>query len=1613
MSDLYTIDKLKKHFEVTAEELLPSQSGNSGKFLTTDGSDIEWASVDALPSQSGNSGKYLTTNGETASWTTVDALPDQAGNSGKYLTTDGSSASWEDIDEYNLPTASSSTLGGVKVGTNLSIDSSTGVLSATDTVTTVTVTGEGNAITNIVDSNGALTATRGSTFSLSNHTHDNVYAPLDSPTFTGTPTAPTATVGTNDTQIATTAFVNTAVSSLVSSAPDTLDTLNELAAALGNDPNFATTIASDIGSKLDSNSANYVKGLSISGTTITVTAGDNSTSTLTTQDTTYTLPEATTSTLGGVIVGDGLSVSNGTISVDDQLPSQTGNAGKFLTTDGTDASWSDILNETKISSVHYPIANATTIVLTQEQAIPSIVNKYAMSVYRDGIYLNPSIDYGYNSSTRTLTFTKAFEADEIVTVVFNYIDNDSQVTVDLGVDEYEAGSGITFTNNAVTNKVVINADDQLPTQTGNSGKYLTTNGSVASWTFLSEYTLPKASVSDLGGIKVGTNLSIDNNGVLSATDTITTATITGDGNAVTSITAIDGALTVTKGETFSLSTHTHSDATQSDSGFMSALDKTKLDGIDTGANNYSLPIAGTSTLGGVKVGNNLTINSSTGILSADNQLPSQTNNSGKFLSTDGTDASWVSISEYSLPIASSSTLGGIKVGSNLSIDSSTGVLSATDTITTATTTGDGNAVTAITATNGALTVTKGETFSLSNHTHDNVYAPLASPTFTGTPTAPTASAGTNSTQVATTAYVDNAVSSLVNSAPTTLDTLNELAAALGNDPNFATTISTEIGEKLDADSSDYVKSLSISGTTVTVTKGDDTTSTLTTQDTTYSAGDGITLTGTTFSADDQLPSQTGNAGKFLTTDGTDASWSDILNEIKISSVHYPTANATTVVLTQAQTIPSTTNKYAMSVYRNGIYLNPSIDYGYNNSTRTLTFTDAFEDDEIVTVVFSYLDTDSQVTLDIDVDVYEAGTGVTFTNNAITNKVVINADDQLPSQTNNSGKFLTTNGSTVSWETVDALPDQTDNSGKFLTTNGASASWATITQYTLPEATTSTLGGVIVGSGLSVNNGTISVNDQLPSQTSNSGKFLTTNGTSASWATVDTFPSQSGNSGKFLTTNGSAVSWATVDALPSQTGNSGKFLTTDGTDASWEDVFAGEVRVSSMHNPTENATTIVLTTAQVPANDVTKWGLSVYRDGIFLINGIDYTYASNSRTLTFTRAFSANEVVSVNFAYVSSDTETIWEVPTQTGQAGKFLLTDGTDPYWGSPFSLVREFNTTAGQNTLTLPSDFLTLNQYDAMVVFLDGIRLVKNVDYTFDSSTRVLTFVDTFISGDTVTVGLYANNYEALSSGEFPALASGILTSDGNSMSWKSFTKMVYTHDTTSANETVTIPQANLTDAVVTDVFRNGLLLVESDDYTIDSSTREITFVVPLAANEKIVVVTQNAIINSANLISGATLQNSTANTPSAGDNSTSIATTAFVNNALSGIDLSNYATTSAVTTAINNRFANPIEKVNAITSAASITIDPSAGSLFTLSLSTNASITIGNVSNGPYTTNGSTITLYLSNTSNTITWDSKITWMSGEAPDVTSNPSIITFVTFNGGTNWYGSSIEVTSSN
>ena len=89
------------------------------------------------------------------------------------------------------------------------------------------------------------------------------YAPKASPAFTGVPTAPTADPGTNNTQIATTEFVKTAIAALVGSAPAALDTLEELAQALAGDANFKATLLAEIGKKANATDFNALYDLFI------------------------------------------------------------------------------------------------------------------------------------------------------------------------------------------------------------------------------------------------------------------------------------------------------------------------------------------------------------------------------------------------------------------------------------------------------------------------------------------------------------------------------------------------------------------------------------------------------------------------------------------------------------------------------------------------------------------------------------------------------------------------------------------------------------------------------------------------------------------------------------------------------------------------------------------------------------------------------------------------------------------------------------------------------------------------------------------------------------------------------------------------------------------------------------------------------------------------------------------------------------------------------------------------------------------------------------------------------------------------------------------------------
>jgi len=105
-----------------------------------------------------------------------------------------------------------------------------------------------------------------------------------------------------------------------------------------------------------------------------------------------------------------------------------------------------------------------------------------------------------------------------------------------------------------------------------------------------------------------------------------------------------------------------------------------------------------------------------------------------------------------------------------------------------------NLLDGVTATTTELNYVDGVTSGIQGQI--DLKAPLASPSLTGTPLAPTAAPGTNSTQIATTAYADAAVAALVDGAPALLDTLNELAAAINDDASFATTLTTSVGEKV-------------------------------------------------------------------------------------------------------------------------------------------------------------------------------------------------------------------------------------------------------------------------------------------------------------------------------------------------------------------------------------------------------------------------------------------------------------------------------------------------------------------------------------------------------------------------------------------------------------------------------------------------------------------------------------------------------------------------------------------------------------------------------------------------------------------------------------------------
>jgi hypothetical protein len=245
---------------------------------------------------------------------------------------------------------------------------------------------------------------------------------------------------------------------------------------------------------------------------------------------------------------------------------------------------------------------------------------------------------------------------------------------------------------------------------------------------------------------------------------------------------------------------------------------------------------------------------------------------------------------------------------------------------------------------------------LETATAASTYAPLASPALTGVPTAPTAAANTNTTQVATTAYVQTEITDLIAAAPGALDTLNELATALGNDAAFSTTVTNSLATKLP-----------LAGGTMS----------------------GAIAMGT----------------NKITGAGDPTSAQDVATKNYVDTASIAPSNLT----------------------------GPITSVGPATSVAAQTGTGS---------TFVMNTSPTLVTPDLGV-----ATATSINSTVIpTSKTLVATDSTqyvVPSQTSNSGKYLTTNGTVSSWAAVDSLPSQTGNAGEFLTTDGTTASWAVV------------------------------------------------------------------------------------------------------------------------------------------------------------------------------------------------------------------------------------------------------------------------------------------------------------------------------------------------------------------------------------------------------------------------------------------------------------------------------------------------------------------------------------------------------------------------------------------
>ena len=401
-----------------------------------------------------------------------------------------------------------------------------------------------------------------------------------------------------------------------------------------------------------------------------------------------------------------------------------------------------------------------------------------------------------------------------------------------------------------------------------------------------------------------------------------------------------------------------------------------------------------------------------------------------------------------------------------------------------------------------------------------------------------------------------------------------------------------------------------------------------------------------------IPDQTGNSGKFLTTNGSTMSWATVSSG---SSDYSDLTNKPSI------------NNITLSGNKT------SSDLGLQSELSTQTaYTSKGSATKVPQITTNTL---GQVTAITEVDITHQSIKTLKTDNT-TAQSTSSSEAITGSGTINLHKVSKT-GSYNDLLNKPTIPQGTVTSVQVQAGTGLSSSTSTAQSTTLNTT-------ISVASGYKLPTTTEWSNkqDALPSQTGNSGKFLTTNGSTMSWGTVEALPDQTGQSGKFLTTNGSTMSWEEIQG-GSDIDNS---TITKNTDDELQTVGIKDIRtdntIKTWTGIKQQYDNLVFSSWSTPTtgenfNNGSNWYSLAYGDGKFVIlaengyiststDGINWTSATQNSNLgnrSWTAlAYGNGKFVANSTRYISTSTDGInWSTATQVSNLGnitRYALTYG-------------------------------------------------------------------------------------------------------------------------------------------------------------------------------------------------------------------------------------------------------------------------------------------------------------------------------------------------------------------